>query len=65
MVKVKCKGLHVGYRLVKKVEKKKYFLGHLEPSKEAGSPLLFSKSFFSDFSMKKKFSRCVLGVIWG
>ena len=42
--------------------KKKYFLGHLEPSKEAGSPLLFSKSFFPDFLYEKKISRCVLGV---
>ena len=48
MVKVKFKGLHVGY-----------VLGHLEPSKEAGSPLLFSKSFFPYFLFENKISRCV------
>ena len=34
---------------------KKYFLGRLEPSKEAGSLLLFSKSFSRIFYMKMIF----------
>ena len=53
MVKVKLKDLHVGYWLVKNVEKK-IFLGRLEPSKEAGSLLLFSKSFFPIFLYEKE-----------
>ena len=51
MVKVKLKELHEGYQLVKKIENK-YFLGRLESSNEAGSPLLFSKSFFLDFLLQ-------------
>ena len=51
----------MGYQLVKKFEKKIFFLGHLEPSKEAGSPLFFSRSFFPDFLYEKKF----LNVFWG
>ena len=44
--------------MIGKIILKKYiFLSHLEPSKEAGSPLLFSRSFFPDFYMKKKFWR--------
>ena len=64
MVKVKFKGLHVGYRLVKICWEKKIFLGHLEPSKEAGSPLLFSKSFFPDFSYEN-FLKVFLGSFGG
>ena len=60
MVKVKLKDFHVGYQLVKKLGKN-YFLGRLEPSKEAGSPLLFSKSFFPDFLYEILFWK----VFWG
>ena len=49
----------MGYWLVKNLEKS-YFLGHLEPSKEDGSLLLFSKSFFPVFIYEKKF----LNVFW-
>ena len=41
---------------------KRIFLGHFEPSEEAGSPLLFSKSFFPDFLYEKKI---FLDVFWG
>ena len=38
-----------------------YFQGHLEPSKEAGSPLLLSKLLFPDFLYEKNF----LEEFWG
>ena len=57
MVKVKLKDLHVGYQSIKN-----YLLGRSEPSKEAGSPLLFLKSFFPDFLYEKKF---FFKVFWG
>ena len=47
---VKLKDLHLGYRLVKK----NFFLGRLEPSKEAGSPLLFQSHF----------SRIFMEIFW-
>ena len=58
MVKVKFKGLHLGSQLGIFFY---YFLDHLEPSKEAGGSLLFSKSFFQDFYMNFFF----LNVFWG
>ena len=60
MVKVKLKDLHVGYQLENKILEN-FFLGCLEPPKEAGSPLLFSKSFFPDFLYKKFFQKCFRG----
>ena len=40
---------------------KKCFLDQLEPTKEAESPLLFSKSFFLDFNMKIFFLKVYCG----
>ena len=54
-MKTNLKDLHVDYQLVK--NEKKIFLGHLEQSKEAGSPLLFP-----DFLFKEK---TFLKVFWG
>ena len=43
------------------IGKIKYFLGRLELSKEAGSALLFSKSFYPDFSCETIFLKVFLG----
>ena len=47
--------------MVKKNLRKKIFLGGLDPSKEAGSLLLFSKSIFLDYHVKKILFMCFGG----